>query len=467
MIRLLQFANTLFLVYYLIGNCCYLFLLFQALLANLWHRSRLASLRLENLDDSPFTAPVTIVVPARNEEATIVDSVTSLLHLDYPALEVVVVNDGSTDATLQQLRAAFALRAAQRVYVPRLRCAPVRRIFLSAQDPRLIVVDKHSGGSKADAVNAGLNIAGSPYVCVIDADSLLEPDALRRIMADAYSERSPLVATGGIVRVLNGSCHQLGRPLQARMPHHWLEAAQVVEYLRSFLVGRAGWTANNVLPIISGAFGIFHRELVMEVGGFRHDSIGEDFDLVVRLHRRLLQERRRYRIRFVPEPTCWTQVPSDSRSLARQRARWQNGLADVLWRNRDLLFNPRYGLWGVVMLPYLWVFELAAPVVELLGYAAIVAAALLGALRPLFLFEFALYGYAFATMISIGGVLLEEATYRRYARPADVARLIICCFLEHFPYRQLNLVWRLMGMWHFVRGERKWKTIRRTAIATG
>ena len=465
MIPLLEFANYTFFYYYLAANLFYLALLLRAFQGNRAHRRRLASLRLESLEESPFTAPVSLIMPAYNEERTIVESVTALLQMDYPELEIIVVNDGSSDATLDRLSAYFDLRQVQRLYLQRIACCPVRGIYASGVDRRMIVLDKVNGGSKADAVNAGINIAGSPYLCVIDADSLLEADALRRIMADSYSEAVPLAATGGIVRVLNGSRARPGGTLDVRVPRRLLETAQVIEYLRSFLVGRAGWTSANMLSIISGAFGVFSRELVLQVGGLRSGSMGEDFDLVVSLHRRLLELGRPYRIRFVPEPTCWTQVPADFRSLARQRARWQSGLFEVLWRNRDMLFRRRYGRCGAIMLPYLWMFELAAPVVELLGYAAIVVAALLAALPPLFLLEFVLFGYAFATMISIGSVLLEEVTYRRYARAWDVAWLIVFCFIEHFPYRQLNLVWRLMGMWQFLRGKRTWKPIRRQAMA--
>ena len=464
MIEALQFANYVFFYYYLAANLFYLALLIRALQGNRAHRRRLASLQLESLDDSPFTAPVSLIVPAYNEEETVVESVSALLQIDYPDLELIIVNDGSSDATLEKLSAYFDLREVSRLYVARIPCNPVRRIFSSGVDRRMLVLDKANGGSKADAVNAGINAARSPYLCVIDADSLLEPDALRRIMAESYSDAVPLVATGGIVRVLNGSRGR-GSNLEVRVPRRPLEAAQVVEYLRSFLIGRAGWTSGNMLSIVSGAFGVFSREHVMQIGGFRNGSIGEDFDLVVRLHRRLLETGKPYRIRFVPEPTCWTQVPADFRSLARQRARWQNGLFDVLWRNRDMLFRPRYGRCGSVMLPFLWLFELAAPAIETLGYAAIVVAEAVGALRPLFFLEFLLFGYAFSTMISIGSVLLEEVTYRRYARAGDVALLIGFCFVEHFPYRQLNMVWRLMGMWNFLRGKRTWKPIRRQAMA--
>jgi cellulose synthase/poly-beta-1,6-N-acetylglucosamine synthase-like glycosyltransferase len=335
---------------------------------------------------------------------------------------------------------------------------------MSQVEPRLLVVDKEPGGSKADAVNAALNIASSPYVCVVDADSILEPDALLRIMVPIFADPARVVAAGGIVRVLNGCRIENGHMADVRLPRRPSEVIQVVEYLRSFLIGREGWAFFNMLTIISGAFGVFRRDLVRAVGGYRPTAVGEDIDMVLRLHRLMRERKADYQIAFVPDPVCWTEVPSDLRSLGRQRARWQKGLLDVLWPNRDMLFRPTYGRIGAIALPYLWVWELFAPLVEAAGLVTIVAAALLGALSREFMIQFLIFGYVFATMISIGSVLLEEITYRRYSRWQDVSRLIRYCFLEHFPYRQLHLWWRLKGIVEYLRGDLVWKPMRRAGF---
>ena len=465
MIPLLNLSNNALFVYYLLSNLFYLALLVTAFVAAARHRQRLSSLRLETLDESPFTPPISILVPAHNEAQTIVESVHTLLSLDYPALQIVVVNDGSTDETLNVLRAGFGLRETSLLYVPQIASAQVRGLYTSSADDRLIVVDKVAGGTKADAANAGLNVATSPYVAVIDADSVLEKDALLRIGAEIFSAPIEVVATGGIVRVLNGSQVAGGQIREIRLPSRGIEVLQVIEYLRAFLIGREAWGALNMLPIISGAFGVFSRERLMRIGGFRADAIGEDIDLVVRMHRSLLQDRKRYCLPFVPEPTCWTQVPQTFGALGKQRSRWQKGLLDVLWRNRDMLFRRRYGRFGCVMLPYLWLFELAAPVVELTGLCTIALAAVLGVLSKTFVIQFAIYGYAFATLISIGGVVQEEITFRRYTRWTEVARLLLYCLAEHFPYRQVNMWWRLKGMWQYLRGNVAWEQSERSAFA--
>src|SRR5689334_7744732 len=439
-------------------------MLIIALKTSAHHQRRLESHRLSWFKDAPMTPPITIIAPAHNEEASIRVAIRNLLELDYPHLEIIVVNDGSEDRTLEELREEFLLRRVRAVYVPVTKSAPVRGLYRSDGDSRLVVIDKKAAGSKADAVNAGLNVATSPYVCIVDADSVLERDALLRIMVPILEDPKRVVAVGGIVRVLNGSEVQGGQLRRVRLPRKSIEAIQVIEYLRAFLIGREAWAQGNMLMIISGAFGLFRTDLVRAVGGYRSNSIGEDFDLVARLHRHLLEKGSDYQIRFVPDPMCWTEAPSDLRSLGRQRQRWHKGLLDVLWPNRDMLFRPRYGRIGSFALPYLWIFELFAPVFELGGIATIIVAASLGVLSREFFLQFLIFGYAFATVISIGSVLQEEITYKRYNDWQDVVRLVSYCFFEHFPYRQMHMFWRLQGIWQYFRADNEWATLKRKGL---
>jgi len=466
MIRFLDMSNQTFFWYYLASNLAYLVMLIVALKTSALHQRKLESHLLHWFKDAPMTPPITIIAPAHNEEASIRVAISNLLELDYPQLEVIVVNDGSADRTLEELREAFRLRPVRAVYVPESKSAAIHGLYRSDRDARLVVVDKEAGGSKADAVNAGLNAATSPYVCVVDADSVLERDALLRIMVPILADPKRVVAVGGIVRVLNGSEVEGGQLRRVRLPAKSIEAIQVIEYLRAFLIGREAWAQGNMLMIISGAFGLFRTDLVRAVGGYRSHAIGEDLDLVVRLHRYLREKGMDYEIRFVPDPMCWTEVPSDLRSLGRQRARWQKGLLDVLWPSRDMLFRRPYGRIGWMALPYLWLFELFAPVMEIVGIATIISAAYLGVLSRQFFVQFLMFGYAFATVISIGSVLLEEITYKRYNDWKDVVRLVSYCFLEHFPYRQLHMIWRLQGLWQYLRGDHVWKPLKRKGLAS-
>jgi cellulose synthase/poly-beta-1,6-N-acetylglucosamine synthase-like glycosyltransferase len=464
MIRFLDFSNHTLFWYYLFSNLAYLTMLIVALKTSAAHQRRLESYRLRWIGETPLTPPITIIAPAHNEESSIRVAVRNLLENHYPQLEVVVVNDGSEDRTLEAMTEEFRLRLVRAVYVPEAESALVRGLYRSEVDARLVVVDKEPGGSKADAVNAGLNVATSPYVCIVDADSILEHDALLRIMVPVLEDPKRVVAVGGIIRVLNGSEITRGRMKRVHLPRKSIEVIQVIEYLRAFLIGREAWAQGNMLMIISGAFGLFRTDLVRAVGGYRPRAIGEDFDLVARLHRHLLEQGADYRILFVPDPMCWTEVPSDLKSLGRQRARWQKGLLDVLWPNRDMLFKWRYGRIGFLALPYMWLFELLAPVIEIGGILTIVLAACLGALSREFFVQFLLFGYAFATLISIGSVLQEEITYKRYNDWRDVVRLVTYCFLEHFPYRQLHMIWRLQGLWQYLRGDNVWRPLKRKGL---
>jgi cellulose synthase/poly-beta-1,6-N-acetylglucosamine synthase-like glycosyltransferase len=465
MLRFLEISNDMFFAFYLVSNLINLALLVIAIYKNTVHRHRLEGIRLEGIQSSPFTPPISLLVPARNEELCIVDNVRSLLRLDYPQLEVIVVNDDSSDRTMEELRDNFDLHRSPILYIPEIETAPVIAIYRSNGNRQLLVLDKKSAGCKADAINAGINAASSPYVCVVDADSILEKDSLSRIMAGIISDPERNVAVGGIVRILNGSIVEGAELKEVRLPKTHIEMLQVIEYLRAFLVGREAWAAFNLLPIISGAFGIFRRDLLLEIGGFRADAVGEDFDLIVRLHRYLHDQKIPYHINFIPDPTCWTEAPSDYQSLARQRARWHKGLLDTLWLARDMLFRKRYGRVGWIILPYMWLFECFAPVLELLGYGTIILALALGALSQHFFIQFLLFGYAFATLISVGSVLLEEMNYRRYSSWREVAWLLTYCLFEHFPYRQMTMCWRLRGIWEYLRGDLSWHQVKRTGTS--
>jgi cellulose synthase/poly-beta-1,6-N-acetylglucosamine synthase-like glycosyltransferase len=463
-IQFLNLANHTLFWYYLASNLGYLVMLLIALKTSAVHQRRLESYRLHWIADTPLSPPITLIAPAHNEEGSIRVAVRNLLELDYPELEIIVVNDGSADGTLEEMRDEFRLRPVRVVYIPTLKCAPVRGLYRSGVDPRLLVIDKEPAGSKADAVNAGLNAATSPYTCVVDADSVLERDALLRIMLPILADPKRVVAVGGIIRVLNGSEITNGQIRRVRLPRKSIEVIQVIEYLRAFLIGREAWGQGNMLMIISGAFGVFRTDLVRAIGGYRANAIGEDFDLVARMHRHLREKKADYHIHFVPDPMCWTEVPSDLKSLGRQRARWQKGLMDVLLSTGGMLFRPRYGRIGFFALPYLWVFVFAAPVLEILGIITIVLAAALGVLSRGFFLQFLLFGYAFATVISIGSVLQEEITYKRYNDWQDVVRLVSYCFLEHFPYRQMHMLWRLQGIWQYLRGNNAWAPLKRKGL---
>jgi|SRR5579884_3770141 len=463
---LFQTPIVLMLAYYACANATYVVLTVVSLRANARQKFRRSTFKLDSVRRSPFIPFVSVIVPARNEQLSIVQSVRALLDLDYPELEIIVVNDGSSDTTLRCLQDSYDLREARLLYVPEIETAPVRGIYLSASEPKLIVIDKESGGSKADALNAGINAANGAFVCIIDADSILEKDALLRIMSAVYTDSAAVVAVGGIVRVLNGCTVDGGRVTSVHLPKKPMEVLQVVEYLRSFLIGREGWSTFDLLPLISGAFGVFRTQLVREVGGLNRGAIGEDLDLVIRMHRHLMDQNRPYRIAFVPDPTCWTEVPSDWTSLSSQRVRWQRGLFQVLLQNRGMLFRPRYGWLGSVLLPYLWIFELLEPIIEVSGYVSMSVAVAMGIVGWHVLVFWVVIGLGPAVLISMSAVVLEELTFRRYQSWSEVRRLLLYCVLENFPYRQMHLYWRMKGLVQYFGKTPTWQDIRRKGLAS-
>jgi cellulose synthase/poly-beta-1,6-N-acetylglucosamine synthase-like glycosyltransferase len=427
------------------------------------HRRGRAYAPLDEIFTSPFTPPVSLILPAFNEEAGIVPSVTSLLDLRYPRHEVIVVNDGSSDGTLERLREAFDLTPVREALRTRIATTPIRAAYVSRRHPNLWVVDKENGG-KSDALNAGVNAAAHLLVCAVDADAILEQDALLHVVKPFMDDPDLVAATGGIVRIANGSVIDGGRLVEFGLPRSHLARFQVIEYFRAFLIGRIAFDSINAVLIISGAFGMFKRSLVEAVGGYAADTVGEDVDLVARLHRYLRAQEEDYRIRFVPNPVCWTEAPEDARTLARQRRRWQRGLGETLWRHRRMIANPHFGAVGLVTMPYFLLFEFLASVFEVFGLLVVLVAWLLGALSLEFFLAFLAVSVAFSVILSIAAILLEEYAVRRHERGSDIARLVLYGILENFGYRQLTAFWRCRGTVDLVRGRRDWGEMRRRGL---
>ena len=411
-------------------------------------RRRLQAIRLEDFSDierSGLAPPLTILVPAHNEGPTVIDTVRSLLALRYARLEIVVINDGSTDDTLQRLIDEFGLRRTPRVYWQQIKSQPVRGIYWTPDCPRLWVLDKENG-RKADAVNAGINLASAPYVSVIDGDTIIENAAILAMMHAILPHSADTVAAGGTVRIANG-CRIAGRrDVQVGVPTSFLARAQIVEYLRAFLLGRVGWSELGSLMIVSGAFGVFRKDALVEIDGFRHDTVGEDMDAIVRMHRKLRETNRPYRVAFVPDPVCWTECPETLAGLRSQRERWQRGLGETLEHNRVMLGNPRYGRVGLLAMPYYMLFEYLGPLVEAAGIVILPFGWALGLVStPLFLI-FLMASLVYGTLLSLLALLLEELSFRRYRDPKQLARLVMVTLLENFGLRQLQVWWRLVSL---------------------
>ncbi|MFB3924117.1 MAG: glycosyltransferase [Terriglobia bacterium] len=460
--------KVLVLGYFISLNALYLAMLF---LSVRWCRrfkwkSTVHALDFEALERlKTLVPPITLIVPAYNEERVITQSVRSLLAMNYPAVEVIAVNDGSTDGTLQEMIRAFSLYQVQIRQSGALPTQPVRAVYVSAVEPRLVLIDKKNGG-KADSLNAGINFCQTPYFLAMDADSVVEPDALTHALRAMLEDQGRVVAVGGIVRGVNGSIVDAGRVRRPSLQRNFWVIIQMVEYLRSFLAGRAGWSLINGLLIVPGAFGLFQKSACVAVGGYSTRTVTEDLELILRLHRYSRGHRLGWRVVFAPDAVCWTEMPTSARALGRQRKRWQEGLWQTMRMHADMLFNPRYGVVGMLSIPHHLFHELGGPLVELSGLFLLPLLYLLGLVNWKELALYLALAFFISTFISIAAVLIDQTLFPRHSSPRDVLLLLAFSLLENFGYRQLSMLWRLEASWNYLFGRIVWRVSARRGFAT-
>jgi cellulose synthase/poly-beta-1,6-N-acetylglucosamine synthase-like glycosyltransferase len=410
--------------------------------------------------------PISVIAPAYNEELTILASARSMLSLRYPDYDVIIVNDGSTDSTLDCLSKEFGLIKVQQPMALLLPHRAVRAVYRSLLAERLWVVDKENGG-KADAQNAGISLSQATLFCIVDGDTILEPDALIRAVVPFLDEPDRTIAVGGTLRIANGLDVRNGQVRDICVTSKFLPRVQILEYLRSFVMSRLAWSRINALMIISGAFGLFRRDIVMEIGGYRQGSLGEDLDIVIRLHAHMIESEQDYRIGFVPEPMCWTEVPESLRVLARQRARWQTGALECFFQNGKMALNPRYGRIGVLGFGHILVMDIVSPVLEVLGYLTIPIFWYFGVLSYEYLIGYAAIVFGLGTFTSIASLMLAEFQLRAYPRIGDLAKLGSAAVLENFGYRQLHNFWRIWGWWQYLTSQHSWGEMPRIGFGGG
>jgi cellulose synthase/poly-beta-1,6-N-acetylglucosamine synthase-like glycosyltransferase len=468
MIDLLRVLDTgfehLILTYFLLINTFYFLFNILSLAGILRYRRMVTFVRFGEIFRMPIVRPISVIVPAYNEEAGIIESVRSLLSLRYPVFEVIVVNDGSSDTTLARLVEAFDLRPSRAVFRKTVQTLPIRGIYRSAIQPKLVVVDKING-KKADAMNAGLNISRYPLFCAVDADSILEKDALLKVVRPFLEDPERTIGAGGIIRLSNGCVVKEGQVVTVGIPKNWIARFQILEYLRAFLGGRMGMAMMKSTLIVSGAFGIFRKDLAMACGGYRAASITEDMDLVIRMQKHMHEKKKPYRIQFIPDPICWTEAPENLLVLARQRSRWHRGLIQTLVRFRRMIFNPRYGVAGMFAMPFYAVFEMAGPFIEVLGYVMFASHVVLGQVNASFAVTFFFVAVFYGTFVSLLAILLEELSSRRYPRPRDILILTAAGVAENIFYRQYLSIIRAWSLIDYLRGKNEWGAMQKRGFA--
>ena len=457
-LHLFDYASTIILAYFLVANGVYTILMAISLYAVTHHSRFAAHTSYADIAESPVAPPITMIVPSFNEQDVITTTVSSLLDLEYPEKEIIVVDDGSTDESLSRLIEKFGLQRMDLIYRETVPATQPWGFFLNPDIPNLVVLAKQNGG-KSDALNTGLNMCRSPFFCTVDADCIVERNALLRLMAPIMHSNVNTVVSGGVVRISNGCTVVNGEVTEVGLPSSWIERCQVVEYIRTFLFGRPGWNFLKGNFINSGAFCLLQREIVVLAGGFSSDTVTEDIDMIAQLHTFLTQKGWKSQMVFTTDPVCWTECPKDFAMLARQRRRWQLGLVQTVFKHDRMIFNPKHGLLGLLSMPFHAYVEAFGCVVETAGLVIVPLSFFVGAM-PWSLFLLLMFlALGYGTLLSMASILLAEATIRRYPKYSDMLTLVLYAFLENLGYRQAVSLARAQGVFQFFSGKRRWEVV--------
>jgi cellulose synthase/poly-beta-1,6-N-acetylglucosamine synthase-like glycosyltransferase len=417
---------------------------------------------------SPLAPGLTIVAPAYNEGMTIVENIRSLLSLKYVNYEVMVVNDGSKDDTLQKMIDAYDLVKIDQKIDPNWKSKPIRGIYKSKQQSfsKLTVIDKENGG-KLDALNTGMYLSGNPYVGCIDVDCLLLPDALLHVVKSFYQRTEKrVIAVGGVIRVANSCVINGGTLEEIRLPKNWLAKFQMLEYTRSFLLGRMAFGRLDGLLIISGAFGFFDREIAIACGGYDTQTVGEDMEIVFRMRKYMIENDLPHTIEYIPDPLCWTEVPESRKILVNQRDRWSRGNLETLYKHRNMFFNRKYGRLGMISYPYWFFYEWLAPLLEFFGFFTIILFYYLGILNIPFFIAITSLIYIFSIMFSFYAILWEVYSYNEYNRTKDILILMGCAIVEPFVFHPIVVFAAVRGNYKkLFKIQSGWGTITRKGFA--
>ena len=446
---------------------CYIGLSFFSMRElNFYERKTRAS-DFKILAPSQQSPSISILAPAFNESATIIENIKSLLTIYYNDLQIIVINDGSKDNSIERMVAAYDLVKIDMEIPTLIPTKPVRAIYKSTNSAyqRLLVVDKENGG-KADSLNAGINLASGEIIVCVDVDCILEQDALFKIVKPFLENPGKrVIASGGVVRIANSCVVEHGKLVKVNLPKNFLARMQSLEYIRSFLLGRMAWSRLNGLLLISGAFGAFDKSIVIACGGYNTQTVGEDMELVVRMRRYMHEQKKPYAVVYIPEPLCWTEAPVTLKVLQRQRNRWTRGTIETLRDHRKLFFNPKFGLLGLLSYPYWFFFEMMAAPIEFFGILFFVIMGILGEINwPVFGWFFA-FIWTCAFFFSAFAILMEAATFNQYKNKGDMAKLLVMAMIEPFVYHPIVVWSAINGFADYFQDVKSWGVMARAGFA--
>jgi len=465
---IIQVIHYLFFSYAFLAILSYIILSIISAFETVEYFKKNSFVNYKKILSSNIAPSISIIAPAYNESLNIVENVRSLLSNHYANYDVIIVNDGSKDNSLELLIKAYDLIKINYLINPKLKTQPLRKGVFKSTNPafeKLIVIDKENGG-KADALNMGLSISGSKYVACIDVDCLLLEDALQKMVKPFLeSTDKKVVATGGVIRIANNSIIKDGKLMDVNLPKKLIEKAQILEYLRSFLLGRMAWSRLNGLLVISGAFGMFDKRTAIEVGGYDTSTVGEDMEIIVRMRRQLEEQHVNYKVAYIPDPLCWTEAPDNYKIFISQRNRWTRGTIEVLRKHRKIAFNANYRNLGLLSYPYWLIFERFAPVVEVIG---IIYFGILMALREVkwdYALAFFILAYLFTILLSLGAIYSEDLTYHQYKKKGTGFKLVLISLLEPFVLHPFILYAAVRGnLDYFFNKNKKWGEMTRKGM---
>lgn len=416
---------------------------------------------------SPLAPSVTILAPSYNEGNTIIENIRSLLSLHYGDFEVIIINDGSKDDTIEKVTNHYDLEKVDYCVNYIIPTKNVRAVYKSTNKAynRLLVIDKDNGG-KADSLNAGINVSSKDLVLCIDVDCILEQDALLKLVKPFLENfKEKVIAVGGVIRVANSCEVKDGKIVKVNIPSNLIARFQALEYNRTFLMGRIAWSRINGLLLISGACGVFDKEIVIKAGGYDSSTVGEDMELIVRMRRYMYENDLKSRVVYIPDPLCWTEVPEKIKILSRQRNRWMRGTIETLKKHKSLFLNPKYGNLGMLGIPYWFFFEWMSPFIETIGILYVILLIAMGNLNWEFFFILLGFTYLFAVVFSAWSIFFEEHTFARYKRNSDIFKLLLISLIEPIIYHPMNVFFALRGNYDYFIGVRSWGKMERKGFA--
>lgn len=462
--EILEIYNGVFIFYTLFVVIVYLGLAILSRVAYRAFKSGNIYTDYSYISKSEYAPRVSVIAPAFNESVTIIENVKSLMALKYSHLEIIVVNDGSKDDTMGKLIQAFDLKLSEQKPLGKLEAKRINGVYTSKKFSlrKLIVIDKENGG-KADALNAGINYSRSGLVACIDVDCILQPDSLLK-MVKPFVLSNKTIAVGGVVRVLNDSIVDSGNIVKVRQSRNFWVRFQILEYVRAFLLGRMAWSKINGLILISGAFGVFRRDVLIACGGYDTNTVGEDMELIVRMRRYMHDKKLPYKVKYIPEPLCWTEVPPDLNTLKKQRSRWTRGTIETLLKHKDVFFKRKYGIMGMISFPFWLLFEWLAPLLEFTGIISLILLSIFGLIdwdHTLLMLGFV---YVFAVFFSALTLLAEETSYFNYTNRNDIFRILAVVLLEPIVFHPLIVYYAILGNIEMIRGKKSWGEMKRTGF---